>query len=667
MNSSNGGPTPKRMKFSQNGDDHYTKVREERLQLPIRPARNRLIHQVQKHNSVIIIGETGSGKTTQIPQFLYEAGLHRNSVIAITQPRTVAAITVSQRVALEKRSDMGDLVIKHVGYRVRFDDTTSERTKIKYMTDGMLLREAISDPLMKRYSIVILDEAHERTIHTDVLFGVVKSAQHQRQEQGMKPLKIIVMSATMDVDHFSKYFNKAPVLYLEGRQFPITVMYTKEEQSDYLFASLVTLFQIHREALPQEDILIFLTGQEEIESAVKSIRDIARNMTGNVPNMLVCPLYAALPSQQQLKVFQPTPKGCRKVIVATNIAETSITVHGIKYVIDSGKVKAKIYNSRGGLDLMKVVHVSQAQAQQRCGRAGRESPGTCYRLYTEQQYEALRKTTVPEIQRCNLASVVLQLTAMGIQDVVNFDFMDKPSSEAILNAIEQLKLLGALENTEEIKLTQTGKQMAEFPLDPRMSKVILSAKHYKCLEEILTIVSLLSVDSVLYTPQSKREHAVAVRQKFMSSEGDHITLLNVFRAYKGVNGNKQWCQENFINMRNMRTVFDVRRQLRDICVRQDLPLNTCGHDTTSIRKCLATGYFMNSAELQKEGEYMSLSTRKTVTIHPSSALFHCKPAYVIYNELVQTTKCYMRDLCVVDADWLYDTAPTYFKKKKPGG
>ncbi|KAH3735785.1 ATP-dependent RNA helicase DHX33-like [Dreissena polymorpha] len=662
MNGHNDRPSQKRFKFSQNGDDHYNKIREERHNLPIYPARGRLISEVQRHSSVVIIGETGSGKTTQIPQFLFEAGINRNSIIAITQPRRVAAITISQRVAQEKRTDLGDLV----GYCVRFDDTTSERTKIKYMTDGMLLREAISDPLMKRYSVVILDEAHERTIHTDVLFGVVKQAQHERKKLAMKPLKIIVMSATMDVDHFSQYFNKAPVLYLEGRQFPIRVLYCKEEQSDYLFAALVTLFQIHREAPAQEDVLIFLTGQEEIESMVKSIRDIGQNVPGNTPNLLVCPLYAALPAPQQLKVFQTTPKGCRKVIVATNIAETSITISGVRFVIDTGMVKAKIYNSHGGLDIMKVVHLSQAQAQQRCGRAGRESPGTCYRLYTEQQYEAFKKNTVPEIQRCNLASVVLQLLAMGIHDVVNFDFMDKPSTEAILSAIEQLKLLGALETDADLKLTSLGKLMALFPLDPKLSRVILAAKDHHCLEEILSIVSLLSVDSILYTPQSKREKALAVREKFMSSEGDHITLLNIYRAYKGVNGNKAWCMENFINMRNMQTAFDVRKQLREICMKHSLPLESCGQDTASVRRCLTTGYFMSSAELQKEGEYVSLSTRKTVSIHPSSALFHCKPAYVLYNELVQTTKCYMRDLCVVDADWLYQAAPVYFSKRKPG-
>ncbi|XP_071078637.1 ATP-dependent RNA helicase DHX33-like isoform X1 [Haliotis cracherodii] len=659
-------PPSKRRKFNftsvQFKDrDKYkvNKLREERKKLPIFPARSRLVQEVRKHDSVIVIGETGSGKTTQIPQYLLECGVHHGKLIAVTQPRRVAAITVSQRVAQEKNCEVGTLV----GYCVRFDDMTTDSTKIKYMTDGMLLREAILDPLMNRYSVVILDEAHERTIHTDVLFGVVKAAQRDRKKKGLKPLKIIVMSATMDVDHFSTYFNQAPVLYLEGRQFPVQVLYCCEPQSDYLFTSLVTLFQIHREQPAGQDILIFLTGQEEIESAAKSIHDISRDMVGEAPPLVVCPLYAALPAPQQLKVFQPTPKGSRKVIVSTNIAETSVTIHGVKFVIDCGMVKAKVFNPNSGLDLLRVVRVSKAQALQRTGRAGREAAGSCYRIFTEKQFESLKDNTVPEIQRCNLSSVVLQMLALGISDIIKFDFMDKPSIESIVCALDNLILLGAIEKKDKIQLTPVGRKMSAFPLEPRLSKVILMAKEYHCLEEILSIVSLLSVDSILFTPHSKREEALAARKKFISSEGDSITLLNIYKAYKGVGGNKDWCRENFINMRNMKTALEVRRQLRDIVQRQQLPIQSCGQDTTAIRRCLSTGFFMNAAELQRTGDYITLSVRKTVSIHPSSALFQCKPAYVLYNELVQTSKCYMRDLTVVDPDWLSEAAPVLFKKK----
>uniref|UniRef100_K1PUI3 RNA helicase n=1 Tax=Magallana gigas TaxID=29159 RepID=K1PUI3_MAGGI len=378
----------------------------------------------------------------------------------------------------------------------------------------------------------------------------------------------------MDVDHFSAYFSASPMLYLEGRQYPVQVFYAPEPQSVYTFSSIVTLFQIHRVEPPNKDVLMFLTGQEEIESAVKTIRDITRSTEENMAPFIVCPLYAALPSHAQLKVFKPTPRGCRKVIVATNIAETSVTIQAIK-----------VFNPNSGLDMLKVVRVSKAQALQRTGRAGRESAGSCYRLFTEQEFEQFSDSTVPEIQRCNLSSVVLQLLALGISDIVNFDFMDKPSTE----------------------LTPVGRKMAAFPLEPRLGKTLLIAKEHNCLEEFLTIVSLLSVDSVLVTPQSKRGEALATRQKFVSSEGDHGMLLNIYKAYKAVKGNREWCMEKFINQRNMKTATEVRKQLHDICVRVDFPIKSYGNDSTTIR-----------------------------------------------------------DLCVVDPDWLSEAAPAYFKKKKPG-
>ncbi|XP_029649141.1 ATP-dependent RNA helicase DHX33 [Octopus sinensis] len=643
-------------------NDQILTLKKERQELPAYKARNQIISHIQRLSTAIVIGETGSGKTTQVPQYLYEAGLHQNGVIAITQPRRVAAMSISQRVAAERQCNVGELV----GYSVRFDDMTSGCTKIKYMTDGMLLREAILDPLLKRYSIVILDEAHERTIHTDILFGVVKAAQKKRNALNRKDvsLKIIIMSATMDVDHFSSYFSSCPVLYLEGRQFPVKLYYTSEHQSDYSFSALVTVFQIHREVPPDEDILVFLTGQEEIESIVKQIRDISKDLIGEAPPMCVYPLYAAQAPIAQLRVFTPAPKGTRKVIVATNVAETSLTIKGIKHVIDSGMVKAKLFNPSIGLDLLKVVRVSKAQAIQRTGRAGRESPGTCYRLYTEQEFESFQPNTLPEIQRCNLSGVVLQMLAMGISDVVNFDFMDKPTTQSIINALDQLNFLGAVEKKEKIQLTSIGKQMAAYPLDPRLAKVILVAKDFNCLDEILSIVSLLSVDSLVFNPQRQHEEALAARKKFESPEGDFMTYLNILRAYKAGNSNKKWCRENFVNSKNAQMALDVRKQLRTICIDQSFQINSSVRDSSAaVRKCLVAGFFMNAAELEKDGSYITLSTRKVCAIHPSSSLFNCKPSYVIYRELVQTTKCYMRDVCVVDPDWLYDAAPNYFKKK----
>lgn len=632
----------------------------QRKQLPIYQAKPQLLNQLRQLHSAILIGETGSGKTTQIPQYLYEAGIGRPGVIAITQPRRVAAISLAGRVAEEKRSQLGKLV----GYTVRFEDVTSAETKLKFMTDGMLLREAIGDPLLLRYTVVVLDEAHERTVHTDVLFGVVKTAQRRRKELSKIPLKIIVMSATMDVDLFSEYFTKSPVLYLEGRQHPIQIYYTKQAQSDYLQAALVSIFQIHQEAPPSHDILVFMTGQEEIEALARTCRDIAKHLPDGCGPMVVIPLYASLPPVQQLRVFQPAPKGCRKVILSTNIAETSVTISGIKYVIDTGMVKAKRFSPDSGLEVLAVQRVSKAQAWQRAGRAGREDSGSCYRLYTEQEFDNLIPMTVPEIQRCNLAGVMLQLMALGIPDVMNFDFMSKPSPEAVRSAVEHLELLGAVERKEgQVLLTALGKKMASFPLEPRYAKTILLSPDYSCSEEILSIVSLLSVDTVLYNPPARREEVLAARKKFCSSEGDHMTLLNIYRAFKKVGGNKEWCRENFVNSRNMGLVKEVQAQLRDICLKLNLKLESCGAETGNVRHCLAHGMFVNAAELQPDGSYLALDTHQPVSIHPSSVLFQAKPAYVVFNELLHTSRCYMRDLCLVDADWLLDAAPEYFGRK----
>ncbi|XP_047463777.1 ATP-dependent RNA helicase DHX33 [Mugil cephalus] len=637
-----------------------TPIEVQRKQLPIYQAKPQLLNQLRQLHNAILIGETGSGKTTQIPQYLYEAGIGRQGVIAITQPRRVAAISLAGRVAEEKRTQLGKLV----GYTVRFEDVTSSETKLKFMTDGMLLREAIGDPLLLRYTVVVLDEAHERTVHTDVLFGVVKTAQRRRRELNKIPLKVIVMSATMDVDLFSEYFNKSPVLYLEGRQHPIQIYYTKQPQSDYLQAALISIFQIHQEAPPSHDILVFMTGQEEIEALARTCRDIAKHLPDGCSPMMVIPLYASLPPAQQLRVFQPAPKGSRKIIISTNIAETSVTISGIKYVIDTGMVKAKRFNPDSGLEVLAVQRVSKAQAWQRAGRAGREDSGSCYRLYTEKEFDNLIPMTVPEIQRCNLAGVMLQLMALGIPDVMNFDFMSKPSPEAVRSAVEHLELLGAVEKKEgQVSLTALGKKMASFPLEPRYAKTILLSPDYSCSEEVLSIVSLLSVDTVLYNPPARREEVQSARKKFTSSEGDHVTLLNIYRAFKKVSGNKEWCRENFVNSRNMGLVKEVQAQLKEICLKLNLKLESCGADMGKVRRCLAHGMFVNAAELQPDGSYLALDTHQPVAIHPSSVLFQGKPAYVVFNELLHTSRCYMRDLCLVDADWLLDAAPDYFGRK----
>ncbi|XP_047109193.1 ATP-dependent RNA helicase DHX33 isoform X1 [Schistocerca piceifrons] len=646
----------KRILLAENG---LAAILSQRKSLPVYAVRGRILEEIKKHSTLIIIGETGSGKTTQIPQFIHEERLDKEGRIGITQPRRVAAITISLRVAQEMNTKQGEIV----GYTVRFEDVTSENTKLKYLTDGMLLREAISDNLLMKYSVIVLDEAHERTVHTDVLFGIVKQAQKTRKERGLKPLKILVMSATMDVDHFSNYFGNVPILYLEGRQHPVKIFHTIQPQEDYVFSSLVTIFQIHREAPANHDILVFLTGQEEIESMAHHIRLIARDLEGKAPPLRVYPLYSSLPSHQQLDVFRPTSKGMRKVILSTNVAETSVTISGIKYVIDSGMVKARSHHPGTGLDILKVQRISQAQAWQRTGRAGRESTGYCYRVYTRKEFESLPKNSVPEIQRCNLTGVVLQLLALGV-NCVSFDFIDKPPRESLIAALQQLKQLNAIESVDSPVLTKLGHQMSQFPLDPRFSKILLAAKDYNCVEEVISIVALLSSESVFVTPPNKREEALSARQKFVSSAGDHITLLNVFRTFSKISQKKQWCHENFLNVRNLQYASDVYTQLLELCKRCKVPLSSCGQDIDKIRKCLVTGLFMNVAELQRERQYITVDTRQAVTIHPSSVLFGSYPPFVLFTEVVQTGRCYLRQISTIEPEWLLEIVPNYIRNHK---
>ncbi|XP_023930789.1 ATP-dependent RNA helicase DHX8-like [Lingula anatina] len=448
---------------------------------------------VTDNQMLIVIGETGSGKTTQITQYLAEAGYTTMGKIGCTQPRRVAAMSVAKRVSEEFGCRLG----QEVGYTIRFEDCTSPETKIKYMTDGMMLRECLIDPDLSQYSIIMLDEAHERTIHTDVLFGLLKRAVLKRKE-----LKLIVTSATLDAVKFSSYFFEAPIFTIPGRSFPVETLYTKEAETDYLDASMITVMQIHLTE-PPGDILLFLTGQEEIDSACEILYERMKALGPEVPELIILPVYSALPSEMQTRIFEPAPPGSRKVVIATNIAETSLTIDGIYYVVDPGFVKQKVYNSKTGMDQLIVTPISQAQAKQRAGRAGRTGPGKCYRLYTERAYrDEMLPTQVPEIQRTNLASTVLSLKAMGINDLLAFDFMDPPPMQTLISAMEQLHALSALD--DEGLLTRLGRRMAEFPMEPMLSKMLIMSVHLGCSDEILTIVSMLYVQNVFYRPKVGR-------------------------------------------------------------------------------------------------------------------------------------------------------------------
>ncbi|KAL2039826.1 hypothetical protein N7G274_007226 [Stereocaulon virgatum] len=413
---------PEWKRVVQNKDQSFGKrtsmsIKQQRESLPMFRFRKQLLDAINENQLMIVVGETGSGKTTQLTQYLAEAGFADHGMIGCTQPRRVAAMSVAKRVAEEVGCKLGE----EVGYTIRFEDCTSPSTKIKYMTDGMLQREVLLDPNLKKYSVIMLDEAHERTIATDVLFGLLKKTLTRRPD-----LKVIVTSATLDADKFSEYFNKCPIFTIPGRTFPVSVNYITELEPDYLNAALVTVMQIHLQE-PAGDILLFLTGQEEIDTSCEILFDRMKALGPSVPELIILPVYSQLPSEMQSRIFEPAPTGSRKVVIATNIAETSITIDGIYYVIDPGFVKQNAYDPKLGMDSLVIVPISQAQARQRAGRAGRTGPGKCFRLYTEAAFQSeMLPTSIPEIQRQNLSTTILMLKAMGINDLLHFDFMDPP-------------------------------------------------------------------------------------------------------------------------------------------------------------------------------------------------------------------------------------------------
>ena len=629
-------------------------ITEQRESLPIFKLRDELIKAVHDNQIIVVIGETGSGKTTQITQYLAEAGYSSLGKIGCTQPRRVAAMSVAKRVAEEVGVRLG----QEVGYTIRFEDCTSSETKIKYMTDGMLLRECLIDSDMKQYSVVMLDEAHERTIHTDVLFGLMKKAVQKR-----KDLKLIVTSATLDSVKFSEYFFSAPIFTIPGRMFPVEILYTKEPETDYLDACLITVMQIHLTE-PPGDILVFLTGQEEIDTACEILFERLKSLGPEAPELIILPVYSALPSEMQSKIFEPAPPGSRKVIIATNIAETSLTIDGIFYVVDPGFVKQKVYNAKTSMDSLVVTPISQAQAKQRAGRAGRTGPGKCYRLYTERAYrDEMLSTNVPEIQRTNLASTVLSLKAMGINDLLAFDFMDPPPMETLIMAMEQLHALSALD--DEGLLTKLGRRMAEFPLEPQLSKMLIMSVHLGCADEALTIVSMLSVQNIYYRPKERAELADQRKARFHQNEGDHLTLLCVYNAWKNHNFSSTWCFENFIQHRSLKRAQDIRKQMLGIMDRHKLDVISCGKNTTKVQKAICSGFFRNVAKRDPQDGYRTLVDNQVVYVHPSSAIYQHQPEWLVYHELVFTTKEYMREVCAIDAKWLVEFAPSFFKFGNP--
>ena len=662
----------------------HEKILEGRKKLPVFPYREEFLAAVKDHQVLVLVGETGSGKTTQIPQYLHEIGYSELGKIGCTQPRRVAAMSVAARVAQEMNVRLGH----EVGYSIRFENCTSKSTLIQYMTDGMLLREILTEPDLASYSCMVIDEAHERTLHSDILFGLVKDIVRFR-----KDLKLIISSATMDAEKFSKYFDDASIFMIPGRMFPvgtlqksccrcfccsvffffyqqvflsfIDIYYTKSPEADYVDASVVTVLQIHVSQPLNGDILVFLTGQEEIETAAEILTQRTRNLGSRIKELVICPVYANLPSEQQAKIFEKTPKGARKVVLATNIAETSLTIDGICFVIDTGFNKQKSFNARSGMESLVVTPVSQAAANQRAGRAGRTQPGKCFRLFTAWSFQhELEPNTIPEILRTNLGNVVLMLKSLGINDLLHFDFMDRPPADALIRALEQLYALGALNDRGE--LTKLGRRMAEFPLEPMLSKAVIVSEKYECVSEVLSTVSMLSLGaSVFYRPKEKAVHADTARVRFArGGGGDHISLLRCYSEWVSTEYSPGWCIENFIQVRSIRRARDIREQLEGLCERVEIDHTVSKmDDIDAILKAITAGFFYNVAKLGRTGDYQTVKQHKTVFIHPSSVLAKEEqpPPWLVYFELAFTTKEFMRQVAPIKPEWLVEIAPHYYQ------
>lgn len=630
--------------------------------------RDEFLKMYQRSQFLVFVGETGSGKTTQIPQFvLFDDQPQKNrKLVACTQPRRVAAMSVAQRVANEMDVNLGD----EVGYNIRFEDVTSQKTILKYMTDGMLLREAMNDNNLNRYSTIILDEAHERTLATDTLMGLLKEVAQRRPD-----LKIVIMSATLDAQKFQSYFNDAPLLAVPGRTHPVEIFYTQEPERDYVEASLRTVLQIHATE-PEGDILLFLTGEEEIEDACRKINLEADEMTreSGAGPLEVYPLYGTLPPQQQQKIFKPAPPPRteggppgRKCIVSTNIAETSLTIDGIVYVVDPGFSKQKVYNPRIRVESLLVSPISKASAQQRAGRAGRTRPGKCFRLYTEAAFKKeLIETTYPEVLRSNLSSTVLDLKKLGIDDLVHFDLMDPPAPETLMRALEELNYLACLD--DDGNLTVMGRLASEFPLDPTLAVMLISSPEFYCSNEILSLTALLSVPQIFVRPASARKRADEMKALFAHPDGDHLTMLNVYHAFKSADAQanpKQWCHDHFLSLRALQSADNVRTQLKRIMETHEIELVSVPFEDknyyTNIRRALVAGFFMQVAK--RDGSsgktYVTVKDNQSVIVHPSTVL-QSEADWLLYNEFVLTSKNYIRTVTQVRSDWLLDIAPTYY-------
>ncbi|KAI0216695.1 hypothetical protein L0F63_005559 [Massospora cicadina] len=679
--------------------DHYAynlyhlQLEGERNRLPIVKHRDAILYSLERYATVVLVAPTGSGKSTQLPQYLDAAGwTAEGRRVAITQPRRLAASTVATRVANEMGVELG----RGVGYSVRFEDVTSPVTRVQFITDGLLVRELYRDPLLSRYSVIIVDEAHERSLSTDLLLAVLKKVQRKRPD-----LRIIIASATADVETFVRFFSapnsdaivpgprvdlrpqdskpqSVTALHLGGRLFPVDVEYLVEPIPDYLAKAYTTVLAIHREVRlpsgtkPQElpgDILVFLTGRDEVETLVSQLYTYSESQRG-ASRLVALPLYAGLGPSELDPIFNfAAEPGClRRVIVATNIAETSLTIPNVTYVVDCGFVKLKTYHPHNGWERLGITPTSQASANQRAGRAGRVRAGKVFRLYTEASYKAMPPHTVPEMQRSDLAPTLLLLKALGIHNLARFEFLSPPPSQLMLKALEFLYALQVIDLKGQLTIP-LGTHLAELPIHPSLGKMLFESVKYRCTQEILTVAAMVSIKSVFFRPAADQLAAYddAVK-KFAVEEGDLLTYLNVFNAYQASPKTARWCQRRFLHLAELQRAEATRRQLKAyVHSRLGATMASCGRDTQSLRKCILSAYFHQVASFNPlDGSLQQLRGRETLYIHPDSVLFRRAPKLLAFTEVLHTTKPFARHLVTVEPEWLAEIVPDYYQVRAAG-
>ncbi|CAG8715387.1 4808_t:CDS:2 [Dentiscutata erythropus] len=661
-----------------------TKIIRQRESLPVFPYRQEIIDAIKNEPLLVVIGETGSGKTTQIPQYMLES-FPEFRLIGVTQPRRIAAITVANRVSEEHGCRLGE----DIGYCIRFDDCTSPKTRLKYMTDGVLLREATIDSRLGHYDAIIVDEAHERTLETDVLFGLLKETHRLRPE-----LKILVMSATLNVEKFSDFFNSCPIFVIPGRTHDVAINHHRDAKisslkSTFVQRSVETSLYIHTQE-PPGDILVFLTGQNEIEKACRDLEDLDRNLNykpdvkyyEDVKGLVIYPIYATLETMEQKAIFDDPPRYTRKVVFATNVAQT--------------------YDPTTGMDALLVVPISQAAATQRAGRAGRTASGQAFRLYSRESYEQLEPDTVPEIQRSSLLGTVLSLKKMGINDIINFEFIDPPDPAMVKNALKQLFLLEAIDDTG--KLTAMGNEMSIFPLSPFLSRVLIaSARQYECSREVLIIVAMLSVEEIFISPRNaeKQMDADEKRKEFYHPSGDHMMLLNIFEKFRDNGYSRDWCRDKYFNYRALSMAKSIRDQLKELMEKHDLPLVSCRlknyqvkddggrqrkkrrnsyqdvkYNVEKMLESFSTSYYINLAKrhphrpvfyhyasatgpgsesIDSNSSLLALHISPTSALHPDNKVVRVDDLdWVTYHSVLYTNKALMKVVSKVKLEWVQE-------------